>query len=172
MLLRAQFTSEGQDNDEVTRQVLTISRPISRSSRACAAQSEVLRTIGWPCLLARVDLISRRTAAASERARRVAARSDPSHDFAATAFTVERLMLLARSSSEPGYAAGARCSSKQPRGQGRRRLLLVQGKQGDVPVGGDEQVIGRPGRIAAMTRARYLSLSGWAPVVAAAPLCR
>jgi hypothetical protein len=95
MLLRAQFTSEGQDNDEVTRQVLTISRPISRSSRACAAQSEVLRTIGWPGLLARVDLISRRTAAASERARRVAARSDPSHDFAATAFTVERLMLLA-----------------------------------------------------------------------------
>src|SRR4051794_38497128 len=85
MLLRARFTSERQDNDEVARQVLTISRPISRSARACAAQSEVLRTIGRPGFLARrVDLISSRTAAASGRARRVAARSDPSHDFAAT----------------------------------------------------------------------------------------
>jgi hypothetical protein len=34
MLLRAQFTSEAQDNDEVTRQVLTISRPISHRRRA------------------------------------------------------------------------------------------------------------------------------------------
>src|SRR6266498_1744055 len=38
-----------------------------------------------------------------------------------------------------------------------------RGSRRDVPIGGDEQVIGRPGRIAPMTRARYLSLSGWAP---------
>src|SRR6266511_4837932 len=69
----------------------------------CGAERGVA-DIGWPGLLARVDLISRRTAAASERARRVAARSDPSHDFAATAFTVERLMLLARSSTRAGTA--------------------------------------------------------------------
>ena len=97
----ARSSLEGQDNDEVTRQVLTISRPISRSSRECAAQKRGVADIGRPGLLARVDLISRRTAAASERARRVAARSDPSHDFAATAITVERLMLLAQRRSRP-----------------------------------------------------------------------
>ncbi len=51
----------------VSPQDPTISRPISRSSRACAAQSAAVRTIGWPGLLARVDLISNRTAAALGR---------------------------------------------------------------------------------------------------------
>ncbi len=52
---------------DVSPQDPTISRPISRSSRACAAQSAVVRTIGWPGLLAHVDLISNRTAAALGR---------------------------------------------------------------------------------------------------------
>jgi hypothetical protein len=51
----------------VSPQDPTISRPISRSSRACAAQSAAARTMGWPGLLARVDLISNRTAAALGR---------------------------------------------------------------------------------------------------------
>ena len=51
----------------VSPQDPTISRPIARSSRACAAQSAAVRTMGWPGLLARVDLISNRTAAALGR---------------------------------------------------------------------------------------------------------